>query len=67
VAVTILHVYKYMKLITNKFTFRSEGLHEEKHVVTTWNLGNHLSIRLQTQGKQEKPVSRWSVAGPLEY
>jgi hypothetical protein len=53
VAVVILHVYKYMKLITNKFTFRSGGLHE-KHVVATWNLGNHLSIRLQTQGNQEK-------------
>ena len=30
-----------MKLVTTKF--RSEGLHE-KHVVATWNLGNHLSI-----------------------
>ena len=30
-----------MKLVTNKF--KSEGLHE-KHVVATWNLGNHLSI-----------------------
>jgi hypothetical protein len=45
VAVVILHVYKYMKLITNKFTCRSGGLHE-KHVVATWNLGNRLSIRL---------------------
>ena len=32
-----------MKLITNKF--KSGGLHE-KHVVATWNLGNHLSIYL---------------------
>jgi len=32
-----------MKLITNKF--KSGGLHE-KHVVATWNLGNHLSICL---------------------
>jgi len=32
-----------MKLVTNKF--KSGGLHE-KHVVATWNLGNHLSIRL---------------------
>jgi len=30
-----------MKLVTTKF--KSEGLHE-KHVVATWNLGNHLSI-----------------------
>ena len=53
-----------MKLVTNKF--KSGGLHE-KHVVATWNLGNHLSICLQTQGNQEKPVSRWPVAGPFEY
>jgi len=53
-----------MKLITTKF--KSGGLHE-KHVVATWNLGNHLSICLQAQGKQEKPVSRWPVAGPSEY
>jgi len=32
-----------MKLVTNKFKFR--GLHE-KHVVATWNPGNHLSICL---------------------
>jgi len=30
-----------MKLVTNRF--KSGGLHE-KHVVATWNLGNHLSI-----------------------
>jgi len=30
-----------MKLVTNKF--KLGGLHE-KHVVATWNLGNHLSI-----------------------
>jgi len=30
-----------MKLVTNKFMLG--GLHE-KHVVATWNLGNHLSI-----------------------
>ena len=30
-----------MKLFTTKF--KSGGLHE-KHVVATWNLGNHLSI-----------------------
>ena len=49
-----------MKLVTNKF--KSGGLHE-KHVVATWNLGNRLSTCLQTQGNQEKPVSRWPVAG----
>ena len=53
-----------MKLVTNKF--KSGGLHE-KHVVATWSLGNHLSICLWTQGNQEKPVSRWPVAGPSEY
>jgi len=51
-----------MKLVTTKF--KSGGLYE-KHVVATWNLGNHLSICLLTQGNQEKPVSRWPVAGPI--
>ena len=32
-----------MKFVTTKF--KSGGLHE-KHVVATWNLGNHLSICL---------------------
>ena len=45
-----------MKLVTTKF--KSGGLHE-KHVVATWNLGNHLSICFWAQGNQEKPVSRW--------
>ena len=53
-----------MKLVTTKF--KSEGLHE-KHVVATWNVGNHRSICLYTQGNREKPVSRWPVAGPSEY
>ena len=53
-----------MKLVTTEF--KSGGL-DEKHVVATWNLGNHLRICLQTQGNQEKPVSRWPVAGPSEY
>ena len=43
-----------MKFVTTEF--KSGGLNE-KHVVATWNLGNHLSICLQTQGNQEKPVS----------
>jgi len=44
----------------------SVGLHEE-HVVETWNVWNHVTICLQTQGNQEKPVSRWPIAGPSEY
>ena len=35
----------------------------EKHVVATWHLGYHLSICSWTEGNQEKPVSRWPVAG----
>ena len=53
-----------IKLVTTKF--KSGGLHE-KHVVATWNLGNHLSIYFWAQGNHEKPVSRWPVAGPSEY
>ena len=44
-----------IKLVTTKF--KSGGLHE-KHVVATWNFGNHLSICFWAQGNQEKPVSR---------
>jgi len=62
--VVILHVYKIMELATNKF--KSGGLHEE-HVLATWNLGHYLNIFLYTQGKEEKPVSRWSLAVPSEY
>jgi len=50
-----------MKSVANNF--KSGGLHE-KHVVATWNLGNHPSICLQTQGNQEKPALRWPAAGP---
>jgi len=53
-----------MKLVTTKL--KSGRLHE-KHVVATWNVGNHLSICLYAQGNQEKPVSRWPVAEPSEY
>ena len=49
-AVVILRVHKYKKKVTRKF--KSGGLHK-KHVLATWKLGNHLSIRLQTQGKQD--------------
>ena len=34
-----------MKLVTHKFGFKSEGLHE-KLVVATWNVGSQLSICL---------------------
>ena len=40
-----------MKLVTNKF--KSGGL-QERHVVATWNDGNHLSICLYTQGNPRK-------------
>jgi hypothetical protein len=44
VAVVILHVQKKKKKkVTRKF--KSGGLHE-RHVVATWKLGDHLSIRL---------------------
>ena len=49
-----------MKLVTDKFRFKSGGPHE-KHVVATWNVRSQLSICLWTQGKQEIPVSRWPV------
>jgi len=41
----LLYMYTNMgkKKLTRKF--RSGGLHE-RHVVATWKLGNHLSIRL---------------------
>ena len=41
------------------------GVLHEKHAVATWSLGNRISICLQTQGNQAKPVSRWQVAGPV--
>jgi len=39
--------YMYTNMKRKKVTrkFRSGGLHE-RHVVATWKLGNHLSIRL---------------------
>jgi len=61
----LFYMYTNMKKkVTRKF--KRGGLHE-RHVVATWKLGNHLSIRLQTQGNQEKPVWRWPVAGPSGY
>ena len=40
-----------MKLVTTKF--KLGGLHE-KHVVATWNVGNHLSILLIDTGTPRK-------------
>jgi len=40
-----------MKLATTKF--KSGGPHE-KHVVATWNVGNHLSVCFYAQGNQKK-------------
>ena len=60
----LFYMYTNMKKVTRKL--KSGGLHE-RHVVATWKLGNRLSIRLWTQGNQEKPVSRWPVAGPSGY
>ena len=52
----LFYMYTNMeKKVTRKF--KSGGLHE-RQVVATWKFGNHLSIRLKTQGYQEKPVSR---------
>jgi hypothetical protein len=51
VAVVVSHVHKNRKKVTREF--KSGGLHE-RHVVATWKLGYHLSIRLCTQGDQEK-------------
>jgi len=43
VAVVIFMYTNIKKKVTRKF--KSVGLYE-KHVVATWKLGNHLSIRL---------------------
>jgi len=53
-----------MKLVTTKF--KSGWLHE-KHVVATWELGNHLNFCFQAQGNQEKPVSRRGQAKFKNY
>jgi len=53
-----------MKLVTNKF--KSLGLHEE-HVVATWNLGNHLSICLLTQGNQETQGNRGWDSNKMDH
>ena len=53
-----------MKFVTTIFKW---GALYEKHVVATRDLGNHLCIWFYAQGNEEKPVSRWPVAGPSEY
>ena len=63
-AEVILHLYRKSNLVTNK---RKSGGTYEKHLLATWNLGNHLSICLYTEGKEEETVSSWSVARPSEY
>ena len=44
-----------MKSVTTRL--KSGGLHEH-HVVATWNLGNHLSICLQTQETKKAQGNR---------
>ena len=39
----LFYMYTKYEIVTNKF--KSGGLHE-RHVVATWNVGNHLSICL---------------------
>ena len=49
-----------MKLVTTKF--KSGGLHE-KHVVATWNSGNHLSIytrrKLESLSLMRRHLENW--------
>jgi hypothetical protein len=58
--------YQYDKRQLVTTGFKLGGL-REKHVVATCKGGNPLSIRSWTQGNQEKPVSKWHVAGPSGY
>ena len=55
-----------MKLVTNKF--KSVGLHE-KHVVATWNVGNHLSALAYRHREAKKTLCRggWSQDHPGLY
>ena len=61
-------VTRYISTDYEDFTlkFTSGGLHE-KHVVATWNVGNHPGICSRTQGNQEKPETKWPVTGPSGY
>jgi hypothetical protein len=58
-----IHVHNYEKGTKN---LKPVGLHE-KHAVSTGSRGNHLSMCVEAQGNQEKPVPRWPVAGPSGY
>jgi hypothetical protein len=63
VAVVILHITKArtMKVDYSRFSWvPCSGMLEKKN-------GNHPSICSRTQENQEKPVSRWPVAGPSGY
>ena len=51
-----------MKSVTAEL--KSRGPHE-KHAVATWNVGNHLSICLKTQGNRENPVVQLHLKGSL--
>jgi len=53
-----------MKLVTNKF--KSGGLHE-KHVVATWNVGNHLSIRFGNHFSICLEPSQHSLWEPFQH
>ena len=61
-------VTRYISTDYEDFTlkFTSGGLHE-KHVVATWNVGNHPGICSRTQGNQEKPETKWPVTGTSGY
>jgi hypothetical protein len=64
VAVVISHI-TYARIMKVDFSRFSWGWLHGKHVVATGKgkNGNHPSICSRTQKNQEKPVSRWPVAG----
>jgi hypothetical protein len=68
VAVFNLHITYAQTMKVDYSRFSLGGL-PGKHVVATWKgkNGNHPSICSRTQENQEKPVSRWPVAGPSVY
>jgi len=53
-----------MKIVNTKF--KTGGLHE-KHVVATWNLGNHLSILLIDTGKPRKTCVEMAGRRTLKF
>jgi hypothetical protein len=48
----VFNQWQWLIYVTIATKFTSGGPHE-KHVVATWNLGNHLSICFWTQGNQQ--------------